>query len=66
MRRAAWIAVLALAAACAAPRRDEPPFQKLSPAPIATVEVKDPNFEAIVVEAVPNADDEGVSFTKIR
>ena len=63
MRRGAWIVVMALAAACGAPRRAEMPPQKLPPAPIATVEVKDPNFELVVVEAVPNADDEGVSFT---
>ena len=31
----------------------------------AIVEAKDPNFEAVVVETVPNAEDEGVSFTKI-
>ena len=37
----------------------------LPPPAAETVEVKDPNLEVIVVEAVPNADDEGVSFTKI-
>ena len=65
MKRAAWIVVLVLAAACGAPRRAEDSFQKLPLEPIVTVEVKDPNFELVVVEAVPNADDEGVSFTKI-
>ncbi len=65
MRRAARIAVLALLAACAAPRPAAPPRQPDQPAPVAPVEVKNPNFELVVTEAVPNADDEGVSFTKI-
>ena len=54
-----------LAAACAGPKQTERP-QTLPPPPHAgTLEVKDPNFEAVVVEAVPNADEEGVSFTMI-
>lgn len=63
MRRLPLLAVL-ISAACSGPQRAElttlPP-----PPPAALVEVKDPNFELIVVEAVPNAEDEGVSFTKI-
>ncbi len=64
MSRLAIVAVL-LAAACAGPRRAEFPKPPPPPPPVAVIEVKDPNFEAVIVEAVPNADDEGVSFTKI-
>jgi hypothetical protein len=64
MRRLPLLAVL-IAAACAGPHKAES-HKPLPPSPpVTVVEVKDPNFEAIVVEAVPNADDEGVSFTKI-
>jgi len=64
MKRLALLAAL-IAAACVAPRQAEFPKSLPPPPPVAIVEVKDPNFEIIVVEAVPNADDEGVSFTKI-
>lgn len=54
--------IVLITAACVGPRQAEPP----KPPPlVATVEAKDPNFEVIVIEAVPNADDEGVSFTKV-
>lgn len=56
--------LLSMLAACG-PRKAEFPAPPPPPPPVAIVEVKDPNFEAVVVEAVPNADDEGVSFTKI-
>ena len=56
---------LLIAAACAGPRLAEFPKPLRPPPPVAVVEVKDPNFEAVVIEAVPNADDEGVSFTKV-
>jgi hypothetical protein len=60
------LSVLLIAAGCAAPPRQAKfPEPLPPPPPVAVVEVKDPNFEAVVVEAVPNADDEGVSFTKI-
>jgi len=62
MKRFPLLAVL-IAAACVGPRRAE--FPKPAPPPVAVVEVEDPNFEAVVIEAVPNIDDEGVSFTKI-
>ena len=62
MRRLPLWAVL-ICAACSGPQRAE--LTTLPPPPAAIVEVKDPNFELIVVEAVPNAEDEGVSFTKI-
>ena len=62
MRRLSLLAVL-IAAACSGPQRAE--HSTLPPLPAAIVEVKDPNLEVIVIEAVPNADDEGVSFTKI-
>ncbi len=62
MKRLSLLAVM-IALACAGPRRAE--FLPPPPLPAAVVEVKDPNFEAVVLEAVPNADDEGVSFTKI-
>jgi hypothetical protein len=64
MRSLSFLAVL-LAAACVGPRQAEFPKPLPPPPPVAVVEVKDPNFEAVVIEAVPNADDEGVSFTKI-
>ena len=59
------IFVLILASACGGPRRAEFPKPPPPPPPVAVVEVKDPNFELVVIEAVPNADDEGVSFTKV-
>jgi len=64
MRRLSLFAVL-ISAACSGPRRAEFPKPLPPPPLVAVVEVKDPNFEVVVVEAVPNADDEGVSFTKI-
>ena len=64
MRQAAAIVVLAFWTACA-PRPVSPPRQPDQPPPVAPVEVKNPNFELVATEAVPNADDEGVSFTKI-
>jgi len=59
------LSILLLAAACAAPRQATFPEPLPPPPPVAVLEVKDPNFEAVVLEAVPNADDEGVSFTKV-
>lgn len=56
---------LSLAAACGGPRRAEFPVPLPPPPPVAVVEVENPNFELIATEAVPNAEDEGVSFTKI-
>ena len=64
MRRFSLLAAL-ITAACVGPRQAEFPKPPPPPPPVAVVEVKDPNFEAVIVEAVPNADDEGVSFTKI-
>ena len=64
MRRFSLLAVF-ISAACSGPRRAEFPRPPAPPPLVATVEVKNPNFELIVVEAVPNVDDEGVSFTKI-
>lgn len=64
MRRwAPWAALLL--AACVGPRQAEFPKPPSPPPPVAIVEVKDPNFEAVIIETVPNIDDEGVSFTKI-
>ena len=59
------LAAALIASACAGPRQAEFPKPLPPPPPVAVVEVKDPNFELVVVEAVPNAADEGVSFTKI-
>ncbi len=59
MKRFSLAAVL-IAGACAGPRRAER-SEPLAPA----TEVENPNFEAVVVEAVPNEGDEGISFTKI-
>ncbi len=64
MRRLSLFALL-ISAACSGPRRAEFPQPFPPPSRVAVIEVKDPNFEVIVIEAVPNADDEGVSFTKI-
>ncbi|MEK7233884.1 MAG: hypothetical protein AAB268_08710 [Elusimicrobiota bacterium] len=63
MRGLPFFAVL-IAAACVGPRQAELP-KLLPPPPAADVEVKDPNFEAVIIEAVPNADDDGISFTKV-
>ena len=52
-------------AACVGPRQAEFPEPLPPPPPVAVIEAEDPNFEAVVIEAVPNAEDEGVSFTKI-
>ena len=64
MSRLPLLAVL-IAASCSGPRLAEFPKPLPPPPLVAIVEVKDPNFEALVQETVPNADDEGVSFTKI-
>lgn len=58
------LAVL-IAAACAGPRWAEFPKPLPPPPPVAVVEARDPNFEAVVIESVPNAEDEGVSFTQV-
>lgn len=63
MRALALIALLT--AACAGPRTAEFPQPLPPPPPVGIVDVVDPNFEAVVIETVPNAADEGVSFTKI-
>jgi|CXWL01.1.fsa_nt_gi hypothetical protein len=57
--------VVLIVAACSGSRRAEFPKPLPPPPLVAMVEVKDPNFEVIVIETVPNADDEGVSFTKV-
>ena len=64
MRRLSLLIVL-ISAACSGPRLADFPKPPPPPPLVAIVEVKDPNFEVIVIEAVPNADDEGVSFTKV-
>lgn len=64
MKRLPLLAVLLLAA-CGGARRADFPEPAAPPPPVTVIEVKDPNFEAVVIEAVPNAEDEGVSFTKI-
>lgn len=63
MRSAALLAALPLFVSCGAPRRAEFPPPPLPP--VAVVEVKNPNFELVVVEAVPNAGDDGVSLTQV-
>jgi len=63
MKRLALLAAL-LGAACVGPRQAEFP-EPLPPSPVADSEVKNPNFEAVVIETVPNAEDEGVTFTKV-
>lgn len=63
--RSLSLLIVLISAACSGPRRAEFPKPLPPPPFVVTVEVKDPNFELIVTEAVPNADDEGVSFTKI-
>ena len=64
MRRTSILAVL-IAAACVGPRQAGFPATQPPPPPLAVVEVEDPNLEVVVVEAVPNADEEGVTFTKV-
>ncbi|MDD5302292.1 MAG: hypothetical protein PHS14_04210 [Elusimicrobia bacterium] len=64
MKSLSLLAVL-IAAACVSPRQAEFPKPPPPPPLVAVVEIKDPNFEVVVAEAVPNADDEGVSFTKV-
>ncbi|UPT73648.1 MAG: hypothetical protein M0D55_17585 [Elusimicrobiota bacterium] len=61
------LGLLLLLAACGSPpKQAEFPQPLPPPPPVAVVaEVVDPNFELVVVESVPNADDEGVSFTKV-
>lgn len=49
----------------AAPKRAEFPTQPPPPPPVVVVEEANPDFELVVVESVPNADEEGVSFTKV-
>lgn len=67
MRRALSLAAALLFAACAAPRRADvsAPAAPVRRAPQEPLEVKDPNFILVVSEAVPNPDDDGVSFTKV-
>ncbi|MEK7389271.1 MAG: hypothetical protein AAB036_06205 [Elusimicrobiota bacterium] len=65
MRRLAWAAALAALSACSASRMGDGPPGASPPPPQEVAEVKDPNFELLVLETVPNADDDGVSFTKI-
>ena len=64
MKRLPLLGIL-LFGACVDPRQAEFPKPAAPPPPVTVIEVKDPNFEAVVIEAVPNIDDEGVSFTKI-
>jgi len=64
MRRLALSAAL-LAAACAGPKQAELPQPLPPPSPVSVLEVKDPNFEAIVVESVGNEEADFVTFTKI-
>jgi hypothetical protein len=64
MRLVAAAVILALWTACA-PRPVVAPKQPDQPPPVPAVEVVNPNFELVVSEVVPNADDEGVSYTKI-
>ena len=61
MRRLPLWAVLICAACSAAARR----AHDASAAARGDRREYDPTFELTVVEAVPNADDEGVSFTKV-
>lgn len=64
MKRLSLLMVL-LTAACTGPRQAKFPQPQILPPPSSHPEVKNPNFETIVIEAVPNADEEGVSFTMI-
>lgn len=65
MKRLSLLALLLIAAACGGPKKAEFPTPLPPPPPVTAAEIKDPNFEVVVVEAVPNADEEGVSFTMI-
>jgi hypothetical protein len=64
MRLLSLVAAL-IGAACSGPRLAEFPERLPPPALVTVVEAKDPNLEVIVIEAVPNVEDEGVSFTKV-
>ena len=62
----ALIPFFVMLGACAGPKPATFPERPPLPPPVVVVaEVKDPNFELVVSESVPNADDEGVSFTKV-
>lgn len=65
MTRRALLVVLLALAACAVPAPKPGVVSDLPPQPAPVVEVADPNFELVVTEAVPNADDEGVSYTVV-
>jgi hypothetical protein len=64
--------LIALAAACAAPRAGAPtagpasaPARPSKPLFVEPAEVKDPNFVLVVSEAVQDPSDDGVSYTKV-
>ncbi len=72
MRTLPLAALTLLLAACGgapktkpSPIPDQPSPIPDQPPPPPVVEVADPNFELVVAEAVPNADDEGVSYTAV-
>ena len=61
------LAVLAvLLAACGGAPKTKPSSIPEQPPPPPVVEVPNPNFELVVTETTPNADDEGVSYTAVR
>jgi len=65
MRLARLAALLLLAAGCAAPRPEAPPKVPSQPPAPPPVTAAAANFELVSVDSVPNADDEGVAYTRV-
>jgi len=65
MRAAALVLAAVLLAACGGSRPSAASNLPPQPPSPPIVEAPNPNFELVVVEAVPNADDEGVSYTAV-
>ena len=65
MRRAARAALIALLAACARPRPEPVSNVPPQPPPPPPIVEEAANFELVSVDAVPNAEDEGVAYTRV-
>jgi hypothetical protein len=65
MRRAVPLLAVLLLASCGGARKPATSSLPPQPPPPPVVEVPNPNFELVVTEVIPNADDEGVSYTAV-